>query len=99
MSEAMPRCVEIGDAVIFQKLHDEVVVLNMTTQEYFGLDDVGAAMWDLLVELGDIDAVAQRLTANYAVDQERVLTDLQVLVGDLLAAGLLKTAPSQLTAD
>jgi hypothetical protein len=87
-----PVRVQPGDDVIFQPLHDEIVLLNMSNQEYFGLDDVGAAMWKLLVEHGDLETVADRMVAEYDVDRNTVRKDLGILVERLLAAGLLRDA-------
>src|SRR5215469_1343592 len=42
-----------SDDVIFQPLHDEIVLLNMKTQQYYALDDVGSDMWNRLVQYGD----------------------------------------------
>lgn len=87
---SVPDAVEPGDEVIFQPLHDEMVLLNMKTQEYFGLDDVGAEMWNLLVQHGDVEQVAAILTERYDVDRETLRRDLVALIGRLLEAGLLK---------
>lgn len=95
-----PARVEPGDDVIYQALKDEIVLLNMKDQRYFGLDDVGSAMWKLLVEHGDVETVADRLSAEYDVDRATVRADLGVLIRNLMAAGLLKwaDAPEQGTA-
>lgn len=82
--------VEPSDDVIFQPLQDEIVLLNMKTQQYFALDDVGSDMWRSLLKYGDTDAVANTLTAVYEVEKEKLLIDLNGLVERLLAAGLLK---------
>jgi len=81
-----------SDDVIFQSLHDEIVLLNMKTQEYFGLDDVGSKMWNLLVQSGDAEIVADCLCAEYDVERETVRKDLDILIERLLEAGLLKSA-------
>jgi predicted transcriptional regulator len=87
-----PARVEPGDDVIYQALQDETVLLNMKDQQYFGLDDVGSHMWKLLIEHGDVETVADRLAEEYDVDRATVREDLSVLLGKLLAAGLLKAA-------
>ncbi len=86
----VPEAVEIGEAVIFQSLKDEVVVLNMATQQYFGLDDVGAKMWHLLIEHKNVDAVVAQLQQVYDVDEQRLSADVHALIRDLIAADLLK---------
>jgi len=87
---SFPATVEPGDEVIFQALHNEMVLLNMKSQEYFGLDDVGSEMWNLLVQHGDVETVVAILTERYNVDQETLRQDLVALIGRLMEAGLLK---------
>jgi hypothetical protein len=86
----LPPRVEIGDSVIFQKLNDEAVLLNMSNQQYFGLNDTGARMWDLLVTLGDTSEVVSRMEQDYAVPVDTLTADLEALVQELLDAGLLR---------
>ena len=92
MSEIVPQSVEIGDSVLYQTVGDEVVLLNMSTQQYFGLDGVATDVWQLLIEHKDIAVVTQRLTAMYSVDENTARADVQALISDLLAADLIKTA-------
>lgn len=87
--------VEPTDDVIYQPLQDEIVLLNMKDQRYFGLDDVGSDMWKLLVEIGDMEAVVERLCSDYDVDRTTVQRDLGSLVDDLIAAGLMKVSDAQ----
>jgi hypothetical protein len=94
-AEGVPAYVEIGDSVIYQNLQGEVVILNMARQEYYGLNDVGAAMWKMLLDQCDVEAVADRLTAEYEAEPETVRSDLSSLVQQLLSAGLLKKAQNR----
>ena len=87
-----PARVEKGDDVIYQALQNEIVLLNIKNQQYFGLDDVGSDMWKLLVEHGDVETVADRVSAEYDVDRATVREDLEALIRNLMAAGLLKAA-------
>jgi hypothetical protein len=93
MSKVIPTSVEIGDSVIFQSLKDEVVILNMTSQEYFGLDNIGASMWKMLIDQRDVAAVAERMVSEYDVELGTVRDDLNALVRQLIDAGLLKSLP------
>ena len=93
MSETVPAYVEIGDSVIFQNLQDEVVILNMASQEYYGLDHVGASMWKMLLDQRNLAAVADNIATEYEVEPETARVDLDALVRELLNAGLLKTVP------
>jgi hypothetical protein len=62
----------------------------MTNQEYYGLNDIGSRMWQMLIELQSIEEVTKRLCATYDVAEATLRADLESLVRDLLKAGLLK---------
>lgn len=90
MSEKLPSFVEIGDSVLFQKIQDEVVLLNMENQQYYGLNAVGADMWESLIRERSLARAAEELAGIYEIDRETVRGDLSALVRDLVAKGLLK---------
>lgn len=90
MNSVIPGKIEIGDGVIYQKLHDEAVLLEMGSQRYFGLNDVAARMWELLLEDGTIESVVRRLASVYDVPEKVLREDIHSLVRDLMAVNLLK---------
>jgi hypothetical protein len=90
MHEKFPTSVEMGDSVIFQTLHDEVVLLNLAIHEYYGLDSVGADAWQLLLKHKNVADAAKAVQSVYDVDEQTARRDMDILVKDLLAAGLLK---------
>jgi hypothetical protein len=92
MSEMTPAAVHISDAAIYQKIQEEVVILNMENQHYYGLDDVGASMWQALLQHGSVEAAAASMEEYYHVDPSVLRRDLDTLVRALVAAGLLKPA-------
>lgn len=90
MNEVLPARVAIPETVIFQELSDEVVLLNMASEKYYGLDDVGARMWQLLMEHGDTAAVLTQLCSYYAADEATLRQDLAALLTKLEAEGLVQ---------
>lgn len=92
MTEATNVRLEMGDSVLFQTVGDEVVLLNLTSQEYFSLDPVGSDLWNLLMEESDLAVVVNRLAEQYKVDEFRIRADIQPLISELVALGLLKSA-------
>jgi coenzyme PQQ synthesis protein D (PqqD) len=92
MVEIDPEFVELGNSVIYHTLDQEVVLLNMATQQYYGLDSVGADMWNTLLEHRSLGTAAARIQESYEVDPETARADLHSLVRQLVAAGLLKSA-------
>ncbi len=90
----LPSRVEIGDSVILQRLNEEAVLLNMSSQQYYGLNDTGTRMWELLMELGEPGKVVIQLQEEYSVPPSTLQADLETLVGELLQAGLLRALSS-----
>jgi hypothetical protein len=85
-----PLSVQIGESVIYQRLRNEAVLLEMNAQAYYGLDAVATEMWELLVEHHDVEVVLERLKAIYDVDEATVRKDLWALVDRMISAQLLK---------
>jgi hypothetical protein len=95
MKPSLPTQVEISPEALFQELEGETVLLNLQSERYYGLDDVGTRMWQLLAENGDVTAAFAQLLKEYDVDAARLEADLATLIGRLAEAGLLTiTAPA-----
>jgi hypothetical protein len=83
--------ITVSKDVVFRDLSGEAVLLNLATGTYFGLNEVGARMWNLLLEHGSTEKVIERMQDEYEVDQERIRLDLQGLVENLRGKGLVTT--------
>ena len=75
--------------VLVRELRGEAVLLNLASESYFGLDDVGAGMWRALTTAPTIEGALDSLLAEYDVTREQLARDLEVFVGKLSAAGLV----------
>lgn len=81
----------ISDDVVFRDLAGEAVLLHVGTGTYFGLDPVGTRMWHLLAEHGSPEKVIETLLAEYEVEEDRIRSDVDRLIGQLMEKGLLTT--------
>ena len=86
---ALEKAVVIPDEVIFRELDGEAVVLNLDTGIYFGLDEVGTRIWQLLVEHRTLGPVWQALTDEFDTTPERLQQDLLAFVEELRGKGLI----------
>lgn len=77
-----------AEGVLAREVSGEMVILDLKSEQYFGLDKVGADMVSRLTRLSRDAAVAE-LCRDYEVDASVLQADLERLVGKLLAAGLL----------
>ena len=82
--------VRIKDDVIFNNLQGEMVLLNLKTGIYFGLDPVGTRAWQLIQDHGRLGAVRDALLEEYEVSADRISKDLKDLVTRLAEKGLVE---------
>jgi hypothetical protein len=75
-------------------LDSEAVLLNLETEKYFGLDQTGTRMWQLLTSTPAIDIAFQLLLEEYDVAPELLRSNLSELLSRLVENGLLQVVPS-----
>ncbi len=81
--------VSVPENVLLQELQGEMVFLNLESENYLGLDEVGTSMWKAIVESPSIEAAYTRLLDEYDVEAERLRADLGKLIEDLVTHGLV----------
>ena len=81
---------KISEDDLFQEIGGEDVILDLATSTYFGLDGIGARIWQLLQEQPDVRHVCEQLLQEYDVDAAQLEQDMQTLLQDLAAAGLVR---------
>ena len=92
MEPIADRRIEIPDDVLMRELQGESVLLNLATESYFGLDEVGTRMWSALSASSSTAAAFEVLLAEYEVSPEDLRRDLADFVDRLAAAGLVRVA-------
>jgi hypothetical protein len=81
--------VRISGDVVFREIDGEGVLLNLGTGIYFGLNDVGTRIWNLLQQDGSLRKVFHSLQKQYDVTPDRLEQDLLQLVSQMLEKGLV----------
>ena len=71
-------------------LAGEAAILNMKNGVYYGLDPVGARIWNLMQEPRAVAEIQNTITGEYNVEPERCERDLFGLLEKLLAEGLIE---------
>lgn len=82
--------VTFSDTVFAQEVDGEMVLLDMNSENYFGLDAVGTDIWQAMQESGNLQDVLETLLAQYEVEEEVLKQDLFTFVGKLEESGLIK---------
>ena len=89
MTVILPARVTLSPEVLVQELEGEAVMLDLQGERYYGLNDVGLRMWQLLAEHGAPEAVVTRMLAEYEVEEAPLRRDLASLIENLAARGLI----------
>jgi hypothetical protein len=79
-----------AQTVFAQEVDDEMVLLDMDSENYFGLDSVGAVMWQVIEEKRVLKDVLDELLTYYDVEEERLKEDLLNFVENLRKSGLIR---------
>ncbi len=82
--------ITIPQDVLFQDVAGEAILLNLTTGKYYGLDEVGTRMWQLLAEHGAVEPAVRILLSEYDVAEGQLRRDLQDLIGKLASNQLIE---------
>jgi len=86
----LPQRVVLSSEAMFQEIGGEGVILDLASSTYFGLDEVGVRLWQLLQTNPDLQAACDTLLAEYEVEPDQLEQDLLKLVSQLGEAGLAK---------
>jgi DNA-directed RNA polymerase subunit H (RpoH/RPB5) len=86
--------ISVPEHVLVRSFENESVLLNLQTEYYHGLDDVGTRMWNLLIQSKSIQEAYETLLAEYDVDPANLRQDLIDFVAELTERGLVELVGS-----
>lgn len=94
MSEgiALTSRLRIATDVVFHDLQGEIVLLNLKTGVYFGLDPVGTRIWQLIQEHHSLQDVLASLVEEYEVTEVKCAQDLLSFVALMWGKGLVEVS-------
>ncbi|HEX8618057.1 MAG TPA: PqqD family protein [Thermoanaerobaculia bacterium] len=84
--------VRAAENVIFRKVGDELVLLDYGRGIYYGLDPIGARIWELLAAGATTTAAVETLVDEYEVTHEQLEADVERLISELMERGLVVAA-------
>ena len=81
--------VKIAPDVLFRAFESEAILLNLKTETYFELDDVGTHVWQHITASSTIQAAYESLLDEYDVEPAQLEADMIDLLSQLLDNGLI----------
>jgi hypothetical protein len=85
----LKQTIALAPDVISQEVSGETVLLDLESENYFGLDEVGTRIWQLIKETNDLNSIYNTLLGEYEVSGERLQQDLTVLLSEIEGLGLI----------
>jgi hypothetical protein len=87
--------VKVPDDVLISGLQSESVILNLDSERYFGLDEVGTRMMSVLTTADSIQAAYETLLEEYDVESEVLRKDLTSIIEQMVEQGLVEITSEQ----
>lgn len=84
--------VTIPAQVMARQVGEETVILDLASGTYFGLDPVGARVWQLMGEGKTLSEICDTMLDEYEVTRDTLERDVIELAQELSAQGLIVPA-------
>ncbi len=85
----MNTVVSRNERIVGSTIDGEVVVMNIQDGQYYGMDDIGSRIWNLLETPRTIDALIGELLAEFDIERQTCEKDILPFLERLLVAGLI----------
>jgi hypothetical protein len=70
--------------VVQSRIDDEVVMMDIESGFYFGLNSVASVIWELLKDGKTVDELAEYLITEYDVNRKQCLEETDILIKKML---------------
>lgn len=81
---------EVSADVLSQEVDGETVLLDLAGEAYFGLNEVGSRVWQLLKQDHGFNELLDLLEDEFDVPRDRLEADVADLMESLVKAGIVK---------
>jgi hypothetical protein len=82
--------VEVPKHALVRFIEKESVLLNLDTECYYGLDEVGTRMWQMVTAAPSIEKAYEELVSEFDVEAELLRQHFSDLLEQLADLGLLR---------
>jgi len=81
--------ITLSSDVLFREVCGESVLLDLSSENYFGLNEVGTRIWELLESGHSVGETLEVLTGEFEVERSVAESDFEELLKRLVSAGLV----------
>ena len=92
MSTPLPAHVTLLPDALSQEMEGETVFLCLGSGQFYGLDDIGSRMLQVLQDSDSVEGAVAQLLEQFEVDEDRLRADLARFIDRLEEAGLISAS-------
>jgi hypothetical protein len=85
----MKPIITVSPNVVYKRLGEEVILINLDTDRIFSLNQTGAKTWELIESTRDLDEVKKGLAETYDVTPEVLDSELVHIIDSFTAEGFI----------
>ena len=89
MKEFKDKIISRSEGVVFNKLDDELVMMSLANSEYYGLDNIGSQIWEIIEQPVSFNDIIATLIKKYDVSEENCIADIQEFLTVLFDKNLI----------
>lgn len=90
MEITLKSLVVVAKDMVSCDLQGETAILNLNDGVYYGLDEVGTSIWNLIQTPITVEKILNELLKIYDVEKEKCQSDLYELMNDMAEKGILE---------
>ena len=79
----------IPETLLLQKIDEDTILLDINTQEYFQINEVGTLIWEILSEKKELSEVKKEIATLYDIDEDQIEIDIFNFLEALNEKGLI----------
>jgi hypothetical protein len=79
-----------SEGLASRQIDDEWILLDLNGGNYYGLDEVGGTVWELLKQGKNPQEISDAMVERYVVSHGTLLADVVAFVNDLVDRGLVR---------
>ena len=79
-----------NNEVFASEIDDEVVMMNIQSGKYFGMDAIGSRIWQLVEEKIQVKEIIAQLLEEYDVTEEQCHSDVLEFLNELYEQNLVQ---------
>lgn len=85
--------VTVSPQILVSRIDDELIILDLASNTYFGLNAVGTQIWNSLSEGKTIAETCKEISDKYDVSPDDIERDVVSLTSELLSKNLVIRQP------